>query len=1291
MLSKTLTSSLIAIAIVIGFFASTSKCNGQRAPIKINRVDDVIANWSKSQHLFVKGQLGISDSQFQKLEAWISDNAPNWTVVLMQDANQEFYAAEDGRQFRNMEAVRFALGHRLNNQTDFGSITHEKTGEASGAVFVLFLKERKFSYYGSDVHDRRNLGESKWKGSLDREAVRAMRNGGRIIDAVKNTIKLIDGGLARKIAAEESQARQAEAKAERAIRERKREIENLKSRIARTDKHTVKRVEIAARELKSNFPKASHSKLALPPIEKWRNSLASQLKTLSAPDVNARKTKLAVDSVEAQINRFLDAYAAHAAFEEMITPVESRLDEIADDPSGAANEISREAYRLLDQARDGHAIGELEFSEPIHQASEKVKQGKEAIRLEHVRVREQAERKSLIQKTIGMVALVLGAITLGLLWFLNARRRPALRQAHALFDKRSRSVEGELEQVDQILTRSEQVIGTPESLAQKKFAGQTLMLGNSTHRDIEGLREMSSEAQRAIETAGALIHPSSPLAEATNMFSSARYRLCVDQLNGSSLQVPRSDQTDAKSDSPGWVTFNEFFNELHNRKKTATSKIDTFENSVESVNQQVDELQQNIDQAGQLEQELSRASRLDRWFKIPNLFEELLPAAQADCDAAESIVQSDPVKAVGEVIPVGRQKIDDGLSLIRSIQIARDDVFPKLDQSGDQLKQLRYKTRWIDDSIGQLSDRANELIGEATKHSVEAPAVEFESDVRALGQRATRTLELAQQVEDEVLPAIENLRQSIAEGRNKISMTLKIPVTTSLKEAQYDPDLDLSQAQQQFESAKAAINYGGVESAMESIEEVSIELGQGHQLVDSSLFVMEQFVDQHSRQTKTHQDLSSTLADRESLIDSTQARYADTALKIRDESFIQQNNDLFDDQVPTVVSLLENSHSLLKNLDPSLGQSQQAFEQGAVLAAANQLSLIENEQQDVDQMLSQIDLHCKQVGEVASNNKTLLDKRVARMDSLADDLSDNRTQQATIVSGSALQSSVSQFFEEFNSSQQKRDPFADSTTIEQLEEQLDVLVGELQADRNAFETASNAVSGGEFELVVAQRLVARSLNDSIPDSVEIKKCQNEVTTLEVQLGRLQKSLQEAHGNWVTVNSEAIELNMKLAVVSGRLRRELERARRAVDLVATASADVFAASNWRGKYGIVVVGNPGANELSSARSLLANGNYHRSIELSRAASMLSKNGIDAAKRQVSRKRRRLAREAEEARRRRRRRRQSSFSSSSSSFGSRSSSSSFGSRSSSSSFGSRSSSSSSSSRSSGGGSGFGTSGW
>ena len=312
MLSKTMTSILIAFVIGLGFLSTAGQCAAQSAPVKISSVDDVINNWSKDQHLFFKGKLGISDSQLQKLESWISKNASNWTVVLMENADQESYSAADGRRFRKLEAVEFAIGHRLNNQTEFGSLVHEKTGEANGAVFVLFLKERKFSYYGSQVHDRRNLGQSKWRGTLDREAVRAMRNGGRIIDAVKNTIKLIDGQLARKIAAEESRAKQIKANAKRAVLQRARDIENLKSRIAVTDKDAIKRIENAARELKSSFPKASNSKLAMPPIGKWRTALEAQTKTLDAPDVNVRKTKLAIDNVEGQINRFLDAYAAHA-------------------------------------------------------------------------------------------------------------------------------------------------------------------------------------------------------------------------------------------------------------------------------------------------------------------------------------------------------------------------------------------------------------------------------------------------------------------------------------------------------------------------------------------------------------------------------------------------------------------------------------------------------------------------------------------------------------------------------------------------------------------------------------------------------------------------------------------------------------------------------------------------------------------------------------------------------------------------------------------------------------------
>ena len=142
----------------------------------------------------------------------------------------------------------------------------------------------------------------------------------------------------------------------------------------------------------------------------------------------------------------------------------------------------------------------------------------------------------------------------------------------------------------------------------------------------------------------------------------------------------------------------------------------------------------------------------------------------------------------------------------------------------------------------------------------------------------------------------------------------------------------------------------------------------------------------------------------------------------------------------------------------------------------------------------------------------------------------------------------------------QRDPFEDADAIEKFEGQLDVLTGAVQADRQAFAAASKAVAAANSELQVANGLVARSIKDSIPDSVEIKKCQDEVTTLEVQLGRLQKSLTVPYGDWLAVNLEVTELNIKLATISGRLRKELEHARRAVNLAAGASTDVFAASN-----------------------------------------------------------------------------------------------------------------------------------
>ena len=124
----------------IGFAQQTPQSN----VVQITRVDDVIENWQSDQHLFVKGNVGASREQLEKLEDWLDENGPHWTVVLMHDAKGESYTMPDGEKFRSMDAVEYALSHRLSNQTEFNRLEHKTTGESSGAVFVLFWSNGSF-------------------------------------------------------------------------------------------------------------------------------------------------------------------------------------------------------------------------------------------------------------------------------------------------------------------------------------------------------------------------------------------------------------------------------------------------------------------------------------------------------------------------------------------------------------------------------------------------------------------------------------------------------------------------------------------------------------------------------------------------------------------------------------------------------------------------------------------------------------------------------------------------------------------------------------------------------------------------------------------------------------------------------------------------------------------------------------------------------------------------------------------------------------------------------------------
>ncbi|MCA9132719.1 MAG: hypothetical protein KDA45_06180, partial [Planctomycetales bacterium] len=297
--------SLVLFALLGTALAATARAQLATPATEVTRFDeieDVIRAWRPERHVFVKGDIGVGTRQLQELQRWISDHAPHWTVVLMEHAAGESFRAADGRTYRGMDAVEYALGYGLSNRTDFGRLEHPQTKESDGAVFALFLRERKFSYFASDAQDRRGLGEANWIGQLDQPAFRAMRNGGRILDAAKSTIETIDEQLARAIQSEVDAEQRANAERVRAAARLARAITAARQRIAE--------VRMAAANFRLQHPTAS-GPLARPAWERWEETLAA-LESEATPDT-ARALLQRLSQVNDDIQRHLNGYASAQA------------------------------------------------------------------------------------------------------------------------------------------------------------------------------------------------------------------------------------------------------------------------------------------------------------------------------------------------------------------------------------------------------------------------------------------------------------------------------------------------------------------------------------------------------------------------------------------------------------------------------------------------------------------------------------------------------------------------------------------------------------------------------------------------------------------------------------------------------------------------------------------------------------------------------------------------------------------------------------------------------------------
>ncbi len=1202
--------------------------NKSPAATKFSRIEDVIEKWTPDRHLFVKGDLGVGAVQLDELESWLDANAPHWVIVLMNNANGEAYNGADGGSYRGMDAVEHALGKGLSNRTGFGKFTNPQTGELDGTVFVLFLQERKFSYYASDAQNRRNLGEGNWIGQLDQPAVRAMRSGGRILDAVKETVKSIDQQLARKINSEK-------ADAERVKLELARALGSLKSSVAHS-LSLIDEVKLASAEYIEKHSTAK-GPLAGPPLETWRQELATIDADASTDNVRDLQQRLA--KVDDAISTYLNGYAEASGLGKQVKQLNSKLQFISNTPATAPDVAL--ARKSIEEAEKLANNGDFEVDVALQKAEAAIASGQATVASEYARLEREQLVRTWVRRTIILMLVAIATIIALILWFLNHRRRVIMQKALAILDERESQVAKETEGIDRLFTRNDELLGSKEKIADRGYVGATKAISEKAIDYVDDLFIMSKEVRRVLKDARELVAPLNPVTKVVNLFSGNNYQQAVNLVTGKPLKFSQlnglpwvfrerlvaESGNDISKGMPEEITmtFEDVFQTLKQRGVDAESALNTVESCLTDVHETLSAAQADLQKCVTQDKQLEAESASDNYFNLPDYLETLIPSIQNDLTEADKISAFDAVGAMQNWLPTARRKMKEAMELGDCLLSARETMFPKLRQAADKLSESRFTSNWIDVELVTISARANELMKAAVERLIAADSSSLNDDLAALVARAEEAVRLGVRIRQELYPEGEALRNRIADARKKLAQQLSLAESAVLHEVDRSPDEHWSMAGKSLEAAGVSVSLGQNAAAHAAVDVMLAEVAQADQIIETSAKAAQSFAKDKQTALSSLQRLTQRLPKTKSSIEDTRRRYASSTLQLRTGKQT--------DAPETVQQLLQAASGPLGSVDELVKLAEAENRQGKVLQAAGILADATTQLALAHDQIDRTETHLAAIESQARENQTALASVAASLRMLAGGGRDPLVTQDTLNTINAAVRSVETLVRELASSTAAPNPFEIGSRIDALRQNCVALEARCAADRQANAEASRAVAGARRQLQTAQQLVRQSQTDGIPDSQQTIMANNRIAALSQTLAAVESQLQVPHGDWRAVDSDASRLQADLSAAADTLGGELKSASQALNIFQQASQSVFQAEQWSGNYGIRVTGSPGVRELERARASLQQGNYNQVLEIARFAASAALTAIQQAEREVQRRRLDEERAAEAERRRR----------------------------------------------------------
>ena len=1206
--------------------------------MRFDGIDEVVSNWSADQHLWIKGKLPVSEKNLSELEKWLSENAQNWTIVLLQNARGQVF-----RSYRGMDAVEHAMGKQLANRTDFGALKDSRTGESNGAFFILFLDERKFSYYGSDAFDKRGLGENRWVGQLDAPAISAMRNGGRIVDAVKDTVTSIEKQLSRKIASAEAAQKRAAIAKQRAIEEALQQPRQLTAEIDQ--------IEAVVSTLRAQNAAATGDLFQLP-LASWRGGVKTV--TAYAESEDATNANRLADEVRGEM---ADVRSGVEQWQEgglRLDEVAARLQKLSDAPDVAAvqGHLAR-AKDALESSRANHSKAESLYRQQLDLSNRNIDRAESEILAWQSAVRAE-EHRLKVRRQIRL-ALLAAAVLLLLIGMIvaNRLRRPARDQARRLLHNWRDQLSGKFDQLFALMDRASLVVGSSADLESRGFGGATLELCQQSIREVDELFIMSSATDQVMDRADFLIEPDPFLPRMVNTFSGRRYRRGIELLESAPIGFDgdqelfaildpaekkntaagsRSLLGEAQNYQPFRMSFDELISAYDEKQSEATKIVDRLGACIDGLPRLQDELADKLEKAAASGSRLAQAAVADDFFPPQNFNDELIPAAAENLDASAGDGRADPVAAMEGPAAKAERQLNAALRLATRIEEVRGDDFGAAERAAVELEKRGRQIRWMDDRYAELSRQADQIAELAIDRTVDDELNEFEDDLFRLRGRFNNCAKLAAQAESAVPSSIAKVADRAQQVRAALASQLGLTEDGVLAEENLSPFHRLEFSSNTLEAARGALDHGNVEAAQTDFQEIERQLSEADELLNLSEEIAKTHAERHAELTDATGKVREDVPPVAGMLEELKSGYASEVLL-----FSSRFGQAVGGQ-DSIADGIERAESRLDAAVSALNESAENFQVGKLIAAGGGLERAANEMGFARHQLALVEDQHDALKTAEGENPKILAGLQGRQVDLAGDVADRRTTRPTMEQHDNVGARLGVLDSEMN--QPRSNPFAVSLALENQKQVLNAVEEGIEADRLLFGSASDAVEAAQGHLGQSAQRVRQAESDNIPDSSDLTRAIDRHRVLVGEFERIAALLQQDHGDWASVHNAVTAISTDALNNRAIMEQQLQAARAAAEELQNAVAAISVLQSWRSSHHVSVTRESGYDAFVAARAALDRGDYIRARHAAINACGLAGQELSQAK---SRERRAAAAVKQ------------SFTSSSSSFGGGSSSS------------------------------------